>query len=503
LATFFIENFGCRATEADAAALRAALLEKGLEVCGDPANADFVVLNTCTVTAAADAQAREAIRKIYRANPAARIAVTGCYAQRAPEEIAAIEGVSWVIGNARQQEIPGLLAGGVVERGRVERGRSTTDGFVPLTDLAIDTMSLAHGPAKILTGDIFRQTAVELAQTVRQADGDTSDRTRPILKIQDGCNNRCAYCVIPFVRGGSRSLAADTVVEEARRLAAAGAKEIVLSGINLGSYGRDLNLRAGLTSVVKRILDETPLEHLRLSSIEPQDVTEHFVALVAGSRRIAPHFHAPLQSGSNRILRAMHRWYRTEFYAERIGLIRRLLPDAAIGADVIVGFPGETEQDFRETLAFIEHLPLTYLHVFSFSVRPGTKAEGLSEQVPPALIRERARELRTLSATKNAAFREAQAGRGLHALTLNRQGADWTEALTRNYLKVRIAGRVPANQWRSVLLAGNEDAVCSQAGESVFEDNLGESKIAAVGDRKRDVFHTEPVGKVSGDSREV
>ncbi len=204
-----------------------------------------------------------------------------------------------------------------------------------------------------------------------------SGRTRPILKIQDGCNNRCSYCVIPFVRGKSRSLPPDFVIGEIRKLVDAGAKEVVLSGINLGSYGRDLTPRVELVKTVRRILDETTLEQLRFSSIEPQDVTEEFIELVASSERVAPHFHVPLQSGSDRILHAMHRWYRSEHYAERIQRIRRHSPGAAIGADVIVGFPGETDEEFQTTVDFIERLPLTYLHVFSFSVRPGTAAASL------------------------------------------------------------------------------------------------------------------------------
>jgi len=241
------------------------------------------------------------------------------------------------------------------------------------------------------------------------------------------------------------------VVERARGLVAAGAKEIVFSGINLGSYGRDLAPRAGLADGVRRILDETALERLRFSSIEPQDITEDFVALVASSDRVAPHFHVPLQSGSDRILRAMHRWYRAEHYAERVRLIRRLLPDAAIGADVIVGFPGETGEDFEITCRFIEQLPFTYLHVFSFSARPGTEAAKLgAAAVPPQVIRERARALRALAEGKSAAFRASQAGRTLRALTLARTGDDWTETLTGNYLKVRVPGRHPANEWRVV-----------------------------------------------------
>ena len=240
-----------------------------------------------------------------------------------------------------------------------------------------------------------------------------SGHTRPILKIQDGCNNRCSYCVIPFVRGKSRSLSPDAVIAEVRNLVDAGAKEVVLSGINLGSYGRDLTPRAELIHTARRILDETTLEQLRFSSIEPQDVTEELVELVASSERIAPHFHVPLQSGSDQI-----------FGAHGLLVPLRTLRGAdsqnsptsrrAIGADVIVGFPGETEAEFQTTADFIEKLPLTYLHVFSFSVRPGTAAAALPERehVAPGVIRERARFLRALGEKKAAAFRAAQLGSG-------------------------------------------------------------------------------------------
>jgi threonylcarbamoyladenosine tRNA methylthiotransferase MtaB len=436
--TFSIQNFGCRATDADAAALRRELLAVGLTLTAEHASADVVVLNTCTVTAAADSQAREAIRKIHRSNPGARIVVTGCYAQRAPEELAAIQGVEWVVGNSHQAQIPEIL--------RKQRAAATSSDFVSVTELDGDALSLARGPAKILTGDIFAQSAVQIAPARMMA----GDRTRPVLKIQDGCNNRCSYCVIPFVRGRSRSLAPNDVIREVHTFCAAGAKEIVLSGINLGSYGRDLAPRAALSGVVRRILDETSLDQLRFSSIEPQDITEYFVALVASSDRLARHFHIPLQSGSDRVLRAMHRWYRTEHYAERVQLVRRMLPDAAIGADVIAGFPGESDADFRATFEFIERLPFTYLHVFSFSERPGTAAAAVGDQVSLPAIRARARALRELGQRKAAEFRASQAGRTLRALTLARGGDNWTEALTANYLKVRIAGRHSANQWHEV-----------------------------------------------------
>ncbi|MGH9770799.1 MAG: MiaB/RimO family radical SAM methylthiotransferase, partial [Candidatus Acidiferrales bacterium] len=380
-----------------------------------------------------------------------------------------------------------------------EDSSSRPANFVPLTELADDPMSLARGPAKILTGDILAQASVQIA-SVTMAD---PDRTRPILKIQDGCNNRCAYCVIPSVRGRSRSLHPDKVVQEVRSLVAAGAKEVVLSGINLGGYGRDLAPRVELGWVVRRILDETKLDLLRFSSIEPHDVGEEFVALVASSDRLARHFHVPLQSGSDRILRAMRRWYRTEFYAERMKRIRRLLPDAAIGADVIVGFPGETDDEFQATAAFIERLPCTYLHIFSFSARPGTEAANLGDLVPAAIIRERARVLRSVGANKAAAFRASQAGRVLRALTLARGGEDWTEALTGNYLKVRIAGRHPANEWHEAVVEGEarQTSLCSAG--SAFENHLRESQIAAVGDRQRDVLHSKSVGELACHAFEI
>jgi len=453
MATFYLENFGCRATEADAASLRRSLRASGLQMLDGHTAADVVVLNTCTVTAAADSQARDAIRKIHRANPCARIVVTGCYAQRASEEIAELEGVTWVIGNSHQTEIPRIVRDGLPQNSAAEGATAAAGSndrfgqdFIPLARLDGDPMSLARGPAKILTGDIFAQTSVQIA-LVEGAEGIPGDRTRPILKIQDGCNNRCSYCVIPFVRGRSRSLPPAVVVAEIRGLVSAGAKEVVLSGINLGSYGRDLVPRADLAHVVGRILAETDLQQLRFSSIEPQDVTEDFVALVAGSSRIARHFHVPLQSGSNRILRAMHRWYRAEHYAERIRRIRTTMPDAAIGADVIAGFPGEMDEDFRATFEFIERLPFTYLHVFSFSARPGTKAAELGVPVPLAVTRERTRALRSLGQQKASAFRNLQAGKIVRALTLKRGGDTWTEALTGNYLKVRVAGHHPANLW--------------------------------------------------------
>jgi threonylcarbamoyladenosine tRNA methylthiotransferase MtaB len=268
-----------------------------------------------------------------------------------------------------------------------------------------------------------------------------------VLKIQDGCDSRCSYCIIPQVRGRSRSLAPDRVVEEIRKLAQNGAREIVLSGINLGSYGRDLKPRVELGQLLRRIVDETAIERLRVSSIEPMDVTADLIALFSANERLARHFHMPLQSGSDRILAAMHRWYRAEHYARR--------------ADVIAGFPGETDEDHRATLALIERLPLAYLHVFSFSARPGTPAADLQDHVPASEIAGRARELRALGEQKKAAFRSAQAGRTLRVLTLNGDGENcagpWTRALSSNYADVRVAGKLPANQFLDVQISDERD----------------------------------------------
>jgi threonylcarbamoyladenosine tRNA methylthiotransferase MtaB len=456
MATFYIEQFGCRATQADAAAIERQLLERGYVVSSSANGADVVVVNTCTVTAAADLQARQSIRTIHRENPAAQVIVTGCYAQRAPGELAALEGVSWVVGNSHKPEIPRLVA--EMQQVRLPVSASAAlEGFVPLASIAGETFSHRPEPAQILTGDILEQRALLFAPV----EGGEAGHTRPVLKIQDGCNKRCSYCVIPQVRGRSRSLVPEIVVEEIRKLCAGGAREVVLSGIDLGNYGRDLTPRVELGELLTIILDKTDVERLRVSSVEPMDVTEDLIHIFAGNARMARHFHMPMQSGSDRILRAMHRWYRAEHYARRAQLVRELLPDAAIGADVIAGFPGETEADHQATLSLIDSLPLTYLHVFSFSSRPGTPAAGMQNQVADQVISRRARELRALGEKKKAAFQSAQAGRTIRALTLHRSGENaagpWTRALSSNYLDVRVSGEWAANQFLDVRIDDASD----------------------------------------------
>ena len=479
--TFFIEQFGCRATQADGAALERQLLDRGCTSAPTPTAADIVVLNTCTVTASADAQAREAIRKLHAANPSVRLIVTGCYAQRAPEELAALSGVSWVVGNSHKPEIPQLIdsissvpanENSLARFSPPAAHTESANDFFPVAALYANATVSFHSfvaaqhlsrsgrdvaphLGKILTGDIFEQRAL-LSTPVLGGEG---NHTRPTLKIQDGCDSRCSYCVIPFVRGKSRSLPPGTVIQEIQRLAESGYREIVVSGINLGTYGRDLSPRVEFEDLLRRILEETTVERLRISSIEPLDVTEDLIDLFASTDRIAQHFHMPLQSASDRILAAMRRWYRAEHYARRVELIHDRLPHAAIGADVITGFPGEFEDHHAATLAFIERLPFTYLHVFSFSKRPGTKAAALSNEVPGATIKRRARELRALAESKSAAFRQSQLGRTLRVLTLRPEDPteglkmDASPALSSNYLKVRVNGNYPANNFLDVLIS--------------------------------------------------
>jgi threonylcarbamoyladenosine tRNA methylthiotransferase MtaB len=411
---FFVQNFGCRATQADGAALESLLAAKGLEPAAERGEADLVVLNTCTVTAAADEDVRHTVRRVHRENPGARILVTGCYAQRAPDELAAMPGVEWVVGNSHKTRIADLI-----------------------------TAAPYHG--NIHVGDIFEQRDF-LSAPVEDASG---DRTRPNLKIQDGCNNRCSFCVIPFVRGRSRSMPAAEVVGQVRALAAR-YREVVLSGINLGRWGREPGSTMRLVDLVRLILRETVIARLRLSSVEPMDWSDDLLDLVATEPRIARHVHAPLQSGSDRILRLMHRRYRPRHYADRLLNARRLMPDAAIGADVMVGFPGETGADFEENRQFIAALPFTYLHVFTYSERPGTPAAESREQVPMPVRKERNRILRELGAGKNAAFRREMVGKKLSVVTLHEPGA----AISSNYLKVELAAPREPNQLLDVQIGG-------------------------------------------------
>jgi threonylcarbamoyladenosine tRNA methylthiotransferase MtaB len=267
----------------------------------------------------------------------------------------------------------------------------------------------------------------------------SGDRTRPNLKIQDGCNNRCSFCIIPFVRGRSRSAPAGEVVDQVRNLCSR-YREVVLSGINLGRWGREPGSTMRLTGLLRLLLAETDVERLRISTVEPMDFSDDLLEIMAASPRIAKHVHAPLQSGSDRVLRRMHRKYRPRHYEDRVRKARAWMPDAAIGADVMTGFPGETDEEFEESRGFIESLPFTYLHVFTYSERPGTPAAASPQQVPLPVRKERNRVLRELAARKNLAFRQTMVGRTVSVVTLD-QGA-----LSDNFLKVDVIPPRPPNR---------------------------------------------------------
>jgi threonylcarbamoyladenosine tRNA methylthiotransferase MtaB len=434
LRRFFLENFGCRATQADGATLERDLVAHGLLRTASAGEADVVVLNTCTVTAAADHDARAAVRRVHRQNPGAKILVTGCYAQRAPEEVASLPGVTWVVGNSHKHHAPALVASAAAQN------------FLPLDNVRLSA------PAFTLVGDIFAHTEL-IAAPVFAAD-EIGARTRPNLKVQDGCDNRCSFCIIPSVRGQSRSMPLRRAIEEANALVEAGYREIVLSGINLGRWGRDLEPQQRFVELLRGLLEHTGIEKIRISSVEPMDWSDDLIALVAASPRIAKHAHVPLQSGSDRVLRAMHRRYRPWHYAEKLRKVREAMPDAAIGADVMTGFPGETEELFEESRSFIEHLPFTYLHVFTYSSRPGTLSAAMPNQVPVQVARERNRVLRELGAKKNLEFRRRFVGKTLQVITLQNGDGEFTEALSDNYLKVRVAGRHEANRLLSPWVTG-------------------------------------------------
>ncbi len=452
---FCLKSFGCRASQADGASVKRQLLEMGLEEANGFDGCDLAILNTCTVTATADAEARQVIRRAQRTHPGCKILVTGCYAQRAPEELAGLPGVAWVVGNSHKYRIPQIVREEIASAAlqRPGEARPPCEGPVRLVQLrAIQEIGqsrlVAAPPApgasrrglqsEILVGDI--------GDEFHFAPAFADDRTRPTLKIQDGCNARCSFCVIPRVRGRSRSLDAGLVIGQIRALVEQGYREVVLSGINLGGYGRELIPPVSFLGLLEKILRATSIERLRISSIEPMDVSRELIELAAREPRLAEHFHVPLQSGCGRILRLMTRRYRAAHYRERIAAIRERMPNAALGADVMAGFPTETAEDHAESLRFIESLPLTYLHVFPYSERPGTRAPSLPHAVDGRRARERCRELQSLGKAKQQAFLRAQTGKTLSALTLHEARDGARLALTSNYLKVALpCQQLPAN----------------------------------------------------------
>ena len=484
--TFHVEHFGCRAARADGEAIADRLRAAGC-CARQPSDAELLVVNTCSVTDEADRAARAFIRRTHRLNPQARIVVTGCYAQRAPQELAAMAGVAAVVGNSHKALAPEIALS------LMEPQAAQTEGGL----IQINAAQAASAPPQVVwADDRFAHSFLEEAQLV------PGSQTRPNLKIQEGCGNRCSFCVIPQTRGSSRSLPSATVLRQVQGFVAAGGNELVLSGINLGRWGRDLSISPAedavrdprfptlsaekrekdgapaavvprtLAALVRQIFHETTLPRLRLSSIEPMDWDDELIALMAefGGSRLARHAHLPLQSGSDAVLRRMYRRYRPWHYAEKVAaLLKAAGPELTLGADVMAGFPGETDAEFEETVAFIRALPFGYLHLFPFSPRPNTRAWTLHAErpVPATAVNERMAVLRKLAAEKGETHRRRFFGRELEAITLHtppeleRRGR--TAMLTESFLPVEVNGLWSANQLMRVRITG-----FAQATESVF-----------------------------------
>jgi threonylcarbamoyladenosine tRNA methylthiotransferase MtaB len=457
VAGFHIEHFGCRAARADGEAIAANLRAMSEH---EPFAADVVIVNTCSVTAEADRAARAFIRRAHRKNPAAKIVVTGCYAQRAPEELAAMAGVAAVVGNSHKALTPGIILNLARESERgAEPPASQPSALVPVASLLAPRaphFSASTAQAPIWADDRFAHSFIEDMHW-GQTQPALSAQTRPNLKIQEGCGNRCTFCVIPQTRGPSKSLPYAIVMRHVESFVVAGGKELVLSGINLGRWGRDFEESSPKTfpALVRKILENTALPRLRLSSIEPMDWDDELIALMRefGGTRLARHAHLPLQSGSDAVLRRMHRRYRPWHYARKAqALLDAAGPDLTLGADVMVGFPGETDREFEETLAFIRALPFGYLHLFPFSARPATRAWALHAADPVAaeIVHQRMAALRALASEKSKAHRKQFVGREIEAITLHTPAAladrGSTSVLTENFLPVALDGSLAANQ---------------------------------------------------------
>jgi threonylcarbamoyladenosine tRNA methylthiotransferase MtaB len=409
---YAIITFGCRVNQADSLAIESEFLARGGEAA-PPSDADVVVVNTCSVTASADQGARQTIRRIVRDNPAVRIIATGCYATREAADVQALPNVTRVIGNTDKDSLVDLIA----EECDLPTARRFGDG---------------DGPCGALAPGVAGRTAFT-------------------LRVQTGCDQECSYCIIPSTRGAGRSRPLAQVMLDIERAVSAGYKEIALTGVHLGSFGRDLPDRSSLTALVARIAHWPGDVLFRISSLEPMDCTPEIVGYAAGSRPIAPHFHLPLQHGSDEVLRAMRRPYRA---ADFVGLVNDLharIPHASIGSDIIVGFPGETDAQFRDMCDVLEHLPLSHLHVFPYSDRPGTEASTRVPKVDGAIIRERGRLVRAIGERMTRRFRQAQAGSVRRALVVD----DGWSAVTDNYVKVRLERQHPRNTWKEVVLPGH------------------------------------------------
>ena len=413
---YYLETLGCKLNRADSERLARELADRGMRPAARPEDADLLVVNTCTVTGRADADGRQALRRLARRSPQARLVAMGCYASRDGAALQEIEGV-------------GLVSAGADPMPVVEDALRTFPG-----ELSVETQPYHGAP---LGGG----------------------RTRALLKIQDGCNLTCSYCIIPSVRGRSRSLQPAELESSLTRLVQAGFAEVVLTGVNSGDYGRDLPENTNLLRLLQRLTAVPGLGRLRLNSLEPRTISDELVSFLADTDKVAQHLQVPLQSGSDRILRGMRRNYDSAYYLQVMERLVRRMPDIGLGADIIVGFPGEDDTDFAATEALVQAAPLAYLHVFSYSARPGTDAAGLGNPVPSTTIRQRVARLRALAASKGAAFRRRFVGRTLSAVTLEDAAHDGRiRSLTGNFFEVLLpAGSATGNRLMDVTVEAADE----------------------------------------------
>jgi threonylcarbamoyladenosine tRNA methylthiotransferase MtaB len=433
--TVALHTLGCKLNYSETSSLARLFEQKGYGILPFDKSADVYVINTCSVTDFADQKCRQYVRRALRKNPHARVIVTGCYAQLKPAEIAAIPGVDLVLGAAEKFRITEYL----------------------------EQITSGAAGAHVFAGDIR-------SANVFTSSFSFGDRTRSFLKVQDGCDYKCTFCTIPLARGASRSDTIENVVAQARALGQAGAREIVLTGVNIGDFGKGTAVIEGVRPKKEalfidliRALDQVEeVARFRISSIEPNLCTREIIEFVATSKRFMPHFHMPLQSGNNHQLRMMKRRYTSELYAERVAWIKEIMPHACIGVDIITGFPGESDADFEASFSFIHALPVSYLHVFTYSERPNTPAIELPNPVAMHVRRDRNNRLRMLSEKKRHAFYAAHVGTIRAVLIEKDADPDWLTGFTDNYIQVRLPSSAAAvNQMANARLqALLEDMRC-------------------------------------------
>lgn len=399
-----ITTLGCKTNQFESAAMSESVRKQGFQIVPFGEAADIYIINTCTVTAKTDAESCRLIRRARRQNASARIVVTGCYAQVASEKISHLPGVSLVLGNSEKKGIAGFLEG-------IDEAQK-----IVVSDISLEEHS----------GGVTLETFAE--------------HTRAFLQVQNGCDAFCSYCIVPHVRGRSRSVPPESAMEGVETFAEKGFKEVVLTGIHLGAYGLDLDPPKSLLELIAAIEERKLVSRLRIGSLEPTDVTDSFIEFLSTSKIVCPHFHIPLQSGDDQVLWRMNRHYNTAFYGSVIGKLVASIPEVCIGTDVIVGFPGESEGEFENTYRFLESLPLSYFHVFPFSPRDKTPAAEMNDQVNIGVIKERAKVLRRLSDLKKRSYFSSFLGKELEVLVQNREASGSLKGLARNYASVILDG---------------------------------------------------------------